>query len=231
MIAGDSGTAHLNCVKIHAIPSGPIQTIGYLLTEPALGEAVLVDAPGGILKKVEPLLKQDGCVLRELWLTHGHWDHTQESARVKREHGVRVVAHAADRDLIERPEQMEEFMGARLGLEPVVVDQWVKQGDRLKAVGAEFEVRHVPGHCPGNVLFYSDRDRIALVGDALFKAGVGRWDFPGGSFEVLAKSIVEQIYTLPDETVVYPGHGPATTVGEEKRGNPYVPMDDSARTA
>jgi glyoxylase-like metal-dependent hydrolase (beta-lactamase superfamily II) len=219
-------------VKIHVLPSGPIQTIGYLLTEPTLGEAVLVDAPGDILAKIKPLLAKDGCTLKELWLTHGHWDHTQESARVKRELGVRVLAHAADRNLIETPELMEDFMGAKLGLEPVVVDTWVKQGDRLKALGREFEVRHVPGHCPGNVLFYSAEandstgpaTRVALVGDALFKAGVGRWDFPGGSFDVLAKSIREQIYTLPDDTIVFPGHGPRTTVGEEKRTNPYVPL-------
>jgi hydroxyacylglutathione hydrolase len=213
-------------VEIHVLPSGPIQTIGYLLTEPKLGEAVLVDAPGDILAKIKPLLARAGCTLNELWLTHGHWDHMQESARVRRELGVKVLAHLADRDLIERPEQMENFMGARLGLEPVVVDRWIRQGDRLKAVGTEFEVRHVPGHCAGNVLFYSAVAKVALVGDALFKAGVGRWDFPGGSFDVLAKSIREQIYTLPDDTVIYPGHGPDTTVGEEKSDNPYVPLDD-----
>lgn len=214
------------------LPSGPIQTIGYLLTEAALGEAVLVDAPGDILEKIKPLLAREGCTLKELWLTHGHWDHTQESARVKRELGVRVLAHFADQAFIETPEVMEKFMGARLGLEPVKVDVWVKQGDRLKALGREFEVRHVPGHCPGNVLFYLAGEKgsagNALVGDALFKAGVGRWDFPGGSFDVLAKSIRAQIYTLPDDTIVFPGHGPRTTVGEEKETNPYVPLDASA---
>ena len=214
-------------MKIHVLPSGPIQTIGYLLTEPTLGEAVLVDAPGDILAKIEPLLAREKCTLKELWLSHGHWDHTQESAKVKRKLGIRVLAHEADRPLIETPGLMEGYMGARLKLEPVVVDQWVKQGDRVKALGREFEVRHVPGHCPGNVLFYSAEGKVALVGDALFKAGVGRWDFPGGSFDVLAKSIRDQIYTLPDDTTVLPGHGPRTTVGEEKASNPYVPMDSS----
>ncbi len=212
------------------LPSGPIQTIGYLLTEPKLGEAVLVDAPGDILAKIEPLLAREKCTLKELWLTHGHWDHTQESALVKRTLGIRVLAHEADRPLIETPEVMEGYMGARLGLEPVIVDTWVKQGDRIKSLGREFEVRHVPGHCPGNVLFYSAEAKVALVGDALFKAGVGRWDFPGGSFDVLAKSIREQIYTLPDDTTVLPGHGPRTTVGDEKATNPYVPMDSSTAT-
>jgi hydroxyacylglutathione hydrolase len=209
-------------VKIHVLPSGPIQTIGYLLTEPKLGEAVLVDAPGGILAKIRPLLAQEGCRLTELWLTHGHWDHMQEGALVRRETGARVRAHPADRGLIETPESMEGFMGQRLGLEAVPVDAWVEGGDRLPALGRIFEVRHVPGHCPGNVLFYQPEARVALVGDALFNSGVGRWDLPGGSFEELERSIRTQIYTLPDDTVVLPGHGERTTVEAEKETNPYV---------
>jgi hydroxyacylglutathione hydrolase len=209
-------------VKIHVLPSGPIRTIGYLLTEPKLGEALLIDAPGDILGKIQPLLAKEGCKLSELWLTHGHWDHTQESAKVKRELGVVVRAHAADRGLIETPHLMEDFMGARLGLEPVHVDAWLGPGERLRALGREFEVRHVPGHCPGNVLFYAAEAKAAFVGDALFNGGVGRWDLPGGDFDTLARSIREQIYTLPDETMVFPGHGPRTTVGDEKAGNPFV---------
>lgn len=209
-------------VKIHVLPSGPIQTIGYLLTEPARGEAVLVDAPGGILDKITPLLAKEGCTLKELWLTHGHWDHTQDAAKVVRATHARVRGHAADQALFETPALMEERMGRKLGLEPLHVDQWAGQGDKFTALGREFEVRHVPGHCPGNILFYQAEARAALVGDALFNAGVGRWDLPGGDFDLLARSIREQIYTLPDETVVLPGHGPRTTVGAEKSGNPYV---------
>jgi len=209
-------------VKIHVLPSGPIQTIGYLLTESALGEAVLVDAPGGIMDKVAPLLAKEGCTLKELWLTHGHWDHTQHAARVVCETSARVRGHEADRVLFETPEIMEERMGRELGLQPVKVDTWVAQGDRFTALGRTVEVRHVPGHCPGNVLFYQADTSAAFVGDALFKAGVGRWDFPGGDFETLARSIRAQIYTLPDATVVFPGHGPRTTVGAEKSGNPHV---------
>jgi glyoxylase-like metal-dependent hydrolase (beta-lactamase superfamily II) len=209
-------------VKIHVLPSGPIQTIGYLLTETQLGAAVLVDAPGGIMAKIKPLLEKEGCKLAELWLTHGHWDHMQAGAEVKRETGARVRAHHADQAWIETPEIMEGFMGQRLGLEGVKVDAWLQPSDRLKALGREFEVRHVPGHCPGNVLFYQREAKVALVGDALFNSGVGRWDLPGGSFEILERSIREQIYTLPDDTVVLPGHGERTTVGVEKETNPYV---------
>jgi glyoxylase-like metal-dependent hydrolase (beta-lactamase superfamily II) len=209
-------------VKIHVLPSGPIQTIGYLLTDSKVGEAVLVDAPEGIWLKIQPLLAKEGCVLKELWLTHGHWDHTQDSARVKRESGAVVRAHREDQPLIETPEVMEEFMGAKLGLEPVKIDAFLEPGQRIPALGREFEIRHVPGHCPGNVLFYGADAKVAFVGDALFNAGVGRWDLPGGDFDLLARSIREQIYTLPDDTIVFPGHGPRTTVGAEKSGNPYV---------
>ncbi|WP_069962526.1 MBL fold metallo-hydrolase [Lacunisphaera limnophila] len=209
-------------MKIHVLPSGPIQTIGYLLTEPALGAAVLVDAPGGIMAKIRPLLEKENCRLTELWLTHGHWDHMQDGAAVKRETGCLVRAHRADQPLIETPEIMEGFMGQRLGLEGVKVDAWVEAGERIEALGRAFEVRHVPGHCPGNVLFYQAEAKVALVGDALFNSGVGRWDLPGGSFEILEQSIRGQIYTLPDETVVLPGHGERTTVGAEKETNPYV---------
>ncbi len=209
-------------MKIHVLPSGPIQTIGYLLTESKTGTAILIDAPGGILDKIRPLLEQEVCRLAELWLTHGHWDHMQEGDAVKRATGALVRAHEADRALIETPEIMEKFMGAKLGLQGVPVDAWVGQGDRLEALGRVFEVRHVPGHCAGNVLFYCAEAGAAFVGDALFHRGVGRWDLPGGSLAQLSHSIRSQIYTLPPATIVFPGHGSRTTVGEEMAGNPYV---------
>jgi glyoxylase-like metal-dependent hydrolase (beta-lactamase superfamily II) len=148
-----------------------------------------------------------------------------------------IRAHRADQALIETPELMEKFMGARLGLEPAKIDVFFTPGETLTAVGREFEVRHVPGHCAGNVLFYAAplngstgaTTSTAFVGDALFKAGVGRWDLQGGGFAVLAQSIRSQIYTLPDDTIVFPGHGPRTTVGEEKATNPYVPLIAAAR--
>ncbi|HXA80289.1 MAG TPA: MBL fold metallo-hydrolase [Opitutaceae bacterium] len=209
-------------MHIHILPAGPIQTNAYLLTEPARGEAVLIDAPGGVWAEVEPILRKEKCRLVELWLTHGHWDHMQGGAEVVRATGARVRAHAADRPLIETPEVMKRFMMPGQELEPVKVDAWLQPGETLTALGLTFEVRHVPGHCPGNVLFYVQSDRVAFVGDALFAGSVGRTDLPGGDFATLENSIRSQIYTLPDETKVFPGHGPDTTVGEEKRDNPFV---------
>lgn len=209
-------------MKLHVLPAGPIQTNAYLLTAPERGEAVLIDAPGGVWPGVRDILTKERCTLRELWLTHGHWDHTQGGAEVARETGAKVRAHADDRAMIETPEIMERFMGGELKLEAMRVDQWVKQGEQFDALGATVEVRHVPGHCPGNVLFYFANAAAAFVGDALFNGSIGRTDLPGGDFEVLARSIREQIYTLPGETAVFPGHGPKTTVSEERAHNPYV---------
>lgn len=209
-------------MNLYVLPAGPIQTNAYLLTAPELGEAVLIDAPGGIWTQIQPLLAKDKCELVELWLTHGHWDHTQGAAEVVSETGAKVRAHSDDQVLIETPEVMKAFMDRRIVLEPVKVDAWVEQGEELDVLGGTFEVRHVPGHCPGNVLFYNAVMQSAFVGDALFRSSIGRTDLPGGDFDQLEQAIREQIYSLPDETKVYPGHGPATTVGVERSTNPYV---------
>ncbi|HXA14674.1 MAG TPA: MBL fold metallo-hydrolase [Opitutaceae bacterium] len=209
-------------MTIHVLPAGPIETNAYLLTEPSRGEAVLIDAPGEVWADVESILRKEKCRLVELWLTHGHWDHMQGGAEVVRATGARVRAHQADRAMIETPEIMKRFLMPGQELEPVKVDAWLRPGETIAALGTTAEVRHVPGHCPGNVLFYFSAAGFAFVGDALFAGSVGRTDLPGGDFATLENSIRSQIYTLPDATKVFPGHGPDTTVGEEKRSNPYV---------
>jgi hydroxyacylglutathione hydrolase len=208
-------------MHVHVIPSGPIETNAYLLTETSQGEAVLIDAPGGIWAQVEPILARDQLTLRELWLTHGHWDHTQGGAEVVRRTGARVRAHCDDRMLIETPEVMNVFLRG-LTLEPIGVDQWVGDGETWSLWGRTVEVRHVPGHCPGNILFYIADAAWAAVGDAIFAGSVGRTDLPGGSMAVLERSIRDKIYTLPAATRLHPGHGPATTVATERATNPYV---------
>ena len=209
-------------MNIHVLPTGPIQTNAYLLTAADRGEAVLIDAPDGILEEIEPILKRENCTLGELWVTHGHWDHTQGGAEVVAATHARVRAHADDRVLIENPEVMGMFLIPGVRLSPMKIDEFVTQGQSWSALGEQVEVRHVPGHCPGNVAFYFAASKAVFVGDALFQGSIGRTDLPGGSLRVLERSIREQLYTLPDETIVYPGHGPDTTVGVERDTNPYV---------
>ncbi|MCX6937947.1 MAG: MBL fold metallo-hydrolase [Verrucomicrobia bacterium] len=201
---------------LHVLPAGPIETNAYLLTDTARGEAVLIDAPGEVWRDVKPILEREACVLKELWLTHGHWDHMQGVAEVVAATGAQVSAHADDKILLETP------LPGTIRLAPVKVARWVKQGDRVTALGLEWEIRHVPGHCPGSVLFWCAAQGLAFSGDAIFRRSVGRTDFPNCGFPQLEKSIRTQIYTLPAETILYPGHGGPTTVAEERAENPHV---------
>lgn len=209
-------------MNVHVLPSGPIETNAYLLTSPGTGEAILIDAPEGVWADAQGILGSEGCTLSGLWLTHAHWDHIQGVGEVVRATGAPVLAHPGDRLLLENPEIMRALMAPGAALEAVKVDRWLEDGGTLEALGEKAGVRHVPGHCPGSVLFHFPRSAAAFVGDALFKGGVGRTDIPGGDAAQLATSLRTRIYTLPDATVVFPGHGDPTTVGEEKAGNPYV---------
>jgi len=221
-IAGSMLAHFAWAVNIHVLPAGPIRTNAYLLTEPKIGKAVLIDAPGGVWEEAGAILRAENCSLAEIWLTHGHWDHTQGVAEVVAATKCLVRAHPADRRLIETPELMSPFALPGVRLDPVRVDHWLQAGEKLLPFDSEVEVRHVPGHCPGNVLFYFKDAASAFVGDALFKGSVGRTDLPGGDFATLEQSVRSQIYTLPAATVVYSGHGPETTVGQERETNPYI---------
>ena len=107
-------------------------------------------------------------------------------------------------------------------MKPAEINNDLVHGQRLKILGQSTEIRHVPGHCPGNVLFFFPDQKTAIVGDAIFAGSIGRTDLPGGDFHTLEKAIREEIYTLPDDTILLPGHGPMTTVAQEKSSNPYV---------
>jgi glyoxylase-like metal-dependent hydrolase (beta-lactamase superfamily II) len=208
-------------VQIQTFPLPPLDTNAYLLFAPGRDDAVLVDAPPGALTAILPTLAQSHRRLTALLLTHGHWDHMADAAAC-RAAGAAVYAHVDDRDWIENPMQQAEFMLPGLDIEPARVDHFIKAGEMLKVAGLCFEVRHVPGHAPGNVLFYSAEANAAFVGDAIFAGAVGRPDLPGGDWPQLENSIRTQIYTLPGGTVLYPGHGPTTTVARECATNMFV---------
>lgn len=209
-------------VELKAIPAGALQTNAFLLIDSELGEAVLIDAPEDVWETLARHLDESGCELKALLLTHGHYDHIGDAAKISRM-GVPLYGHKADALFFKNPESMRAYVyPPDMELEGFEIDKWVQDGDTLSFLGMDCEVRHVPGHCPGNVLFYFADIKAALVGDSLFAGSIGRTDLPGGSFEILEKSIRERIYTLPAETAVLPGHGPNTTVGEEMATNPYV---------
>lgn len=214
-------------MKIEAASLGPFETNAYLLSSDDGKECIVVDAPQGAAAKLLPLIKARGLKLTHLLLTHGHWDHMCE-AHAFAAAGAEVLAHRADRELIENIEAYKDRYLAMLpelsdaDFQFVKVTTWLEDGSTFIAAGKSFESRHVPGHCPGSLLFYCVSDQVAFCGDAIFRGSVGRTDLPNGNWNELLTSIRTRIYTLPNETVLHPGHGGRTTVGHEKQNNPYA---------
>lgn len=191
----------------------------YLVADREEGVAVLVD-PGEEAELFLARLETEGFALQAVWLTHAHLDHVAGVGRVVEATGVPVWLHPADRMLYDRaPDQAAALLGLTIAAPPPP-DHALAAGDRMAVGSAEFTVRHVPGHSPGHVAFVGHG--CALAGDVLFAGSVGRVDLPGGDGPTLLESIRSELLTLPDETVVYPGHGPATTVGAERRANPFL---------
>jgi glyoxylase-like metal-dependent hydrolase (beta-lactamase superfamily II) len=214
-------------MKIEVWSLGPFETNAYLLTSEDDKSCLLVDAPKDAAKKILPIIQSRGLTLTHVLITHGHWDHMCD-AHAFAKAGVQVLAHRDDQQLIENIEAYRERYTAMMpfltaeDFRSTHVTQWLKHGDTFSALGRTFEARHVPGHCPGSLLFYSATDQLAFSGDAIFAGSVGRTDLPNGNWHQLLESIRTQIYTLPDVTTLLPGHGGSTTVGREKQSNPYA---------
>jgi len=193
----------------------------YLFLDEDTGKAIVFDAPERAFEVVEHIRKETPFDVEALFLTHGHWDHMMDAWRFS-EAGVPVFGHKDDQAFFEDAEVQKPFLFGDLDLRSVKIDHWLVPGQPLTMLGKSAEVRHVPGHCAGNVLFYIADLELAVVGDSIFAGSVGRTDLPGGSRAVLENSIRTQIFTLPDHTQLLSGHGPVTTVGREKTSNPYV---------
>ncbi|MBN2081157.1 MBL fold metallo-hydrolase [bacterium] len=203
---------------------GPLQNNVYLLVDDTSNECAVID-PGIDCQVVIEAIRNKSLTTRYILLTHGHFDHVFSLADFKRELGAQVVMHPADEPLIERLSEVSAnwgFPGASPAPPP---DIELAHGQRLDLGETTIEVRHTPGHSPGQVAFITGGN--AFVGDTLFWRGIGRYDLPGSDFAALVRSITEQLYTLPGATIVWPGHGQETTVDEERRLNPYV--GDGAR--
>lgn len=190
----------------------------YILVDRDARDAVIVD-PGEEADLFLRRIATERVTLKAVWLTHSHADHILGVAHVVETTGVPLYLHPDDRPLYDALPQQSAWLGLTPNVPPPP-DQVLAHGIRLSLGGLTFEVRHVPGHSPGHVAFVGHG--VAVVGDALFAGSIGRTDLPGGDAETLLTSIREQLLTLPDDTIVYPGHGPATTIGAERRGNPFL---------
>ncbi|MCC2637150.1 MAG: Zn-dependent hydrolase, glyoxylase [Moraxellaceae bacterium] len=184
-------------------------------------EAAVVD-PGGDLDRIRAAVTAAGVTLKQILLTHAHIDHAGGVAELAAaEHLPIVGPHPGDQFWIDGLGQQARHFGFRPS-QPFTPDRWLGQGDKIQVGKLALEVRHCPGHTPGHVVFFVPAEKLAIVGDVLFAGSIGRTDFPGGNFETLVASIREQLFTLGDEVKFIPGHGPMSTIGEERRSNPFV---------
>jgi len=209
-------------VDVQTLTVGAFQENCYLVVDRRSGRAVIVD-PGGEGERLVEAVAKSGATLEAVWITHAHVDHVGAVASIKQRWDVPVYLHPLDRRLYEAAGRQAQVYGLQFE-EPPPPDREFTDGQRLKIGDVELSVMHAPGHSPGHVVIHGDG--IALVGDCLFAGSIGRTDLPFSDPPQLAATL-EKISALPPETVVYPGHGMDTTIGEERRSNPF--LNGSAR--
>lgn len=195
----------------------------YVLSDKT-GQCVIVDAGCNsdseytqlfnyiLSEKLKPLL---------LLQTHGHVDHVLGAVRVLKEYGIPIRAHKQELDLVAQAQAHGAVFGLKLEAVPVI-SEFLEEGVSVVFGTSELQIFHVPGHSRGSVALYSASDKLVITGDVLFKGSIGRTDLPGGDYDTLMNSIFTKLLNLPDDTMVFPGHGPSSTIGIEKRSNPFL---------
>ena len=187
----------------------------------ATKKAAVID-PGGDVPKIQAAIKQTKVAVEKIWLTHGHIDHVGGAADLRDALKVQIEGpHIADKFLLDSV----VTSGARFGMTGVrdfAPDRWLNEGDRVSVGELTFDILHCPGHSPGSVVFFSNEMRFAHVGDVLFNGSVGRSDIPGGDHATLIKSIKNKLLPLGDDVGFISGHGPGSSIGQERMTNPFL---------
>lgn len=199
---------------------GPFQENCYVVGDEESGEGALVD-PGDEAARIALTVEQTGVEIGQIILTHAHIDHIGAVAQLAEEYACPVLIHAEAEPMLEQAPTQAMMMGLKFGKVPSA-DRYIEDEEIVEVGSLRLKSLYTPGHAPGHLAFYIEEEGLVLSGDALFAGSVGRVDLPGGSMEVLMNSITERLLTLPDETRVHPGHGPETTIGNEKAYNPFL---------
>lgn len=203
---------------LNTLTLGAMDTNCYLISDEATGNTMVVDVPDNADKIIE-FAKDNNLIITHIALTHGHFDHILALSELKSKTGAALSIFEGTDDFIHKSHlNLGEHMGIKC--EVAEADKILCDGDTIDFFGNEIKVIHTPGHTADSICLYFDN--ILISGDTLFRRSVGRWDFPTGDMNKEINSIKEKLMCLPDDTEVYPGHGPMTTIGEERRGNPYI---------
>lgn len=207
-------------MQVQVVQVGPLQTNCYLVVCPKTKEGAVID-PGWSGELLYEMIVDQGITLRQILLTHGHFDHVAGAAALKRSSSAPVAGHADIGPWLTQAEEHARFWG--FDIEPVPpIDVQLTEGQSVDVGEFSLKVLYTPGHAPGHISFYTPEARAVFDGDVLFSGGIGRTDLPGGNMALLMESIHQKLLTLPEDTTVYSGHGPATTIGQERQWNPYL---------
>ncbi len=206
---------------IHEIfPVGPLQCNCSVIGDESTHEAIVID-PGADISRVLDTVQRHGLQVTQILITHGHIDHVGGAMKLKQATGAPILMNKNDAPQL----QMLDMQAAWLGMTPpgkVMIDESLDDGSTIRTGALEAKILHTPGHTEGSTCIYFPAQKKLIAGDTLFAGSIGRTDLPGGDFEKIVCSLHDRLMTLPEDVVVIPGHGPATTIGEENETNPFL---------
>ena len=205
---------------IELFEAGPVSTNGYVVADRQGGQSVIIDSPQGTAAAMVEQARQWNAPVAFLINTHAHWDHYWDNAQILKLTQARFGIHADSAPLLRVPQA--RMFGIQEEIAPSEPDFFLEEGKPLVVGDLRFEILDCPGHCPGSVALYERREHVVFVGDVLFAGSIGRTDFPGCDHETLMRSIRQKLLPLEDDVRVFSGHGPETTIGEERRTNPFL---------
>ena len=206
---------------IHEIfPVGPLQCNCSIIGDEASREAMVID-PGDDIEDVLALIAKHNLKVKQIVITHAHIDHVGGAMKLRASTGAPILLNQNDYALLKMLDTQAAWVGMK-SPGKVEIDHSVEQADTVRAGAITADVLHTPGHTEGSVCLYFPAEKTLIAGDTLFAGSIGRTDLPGGSFEKIIQSLHGTVLALPDETVVVPGHGPLTTIGEERESNPFL---------
>ena len=206
---------------IHEIfPVGPLDCNCSVVGDERTHEAMVID-PGDNIERVIAVLQQHNLTLKQIVITHAHIDHIGGAAKLKRLTGAPVLLNSNDQMLLKMLDVQASWLGMRPP-ENTSVDASLTTGDKVTAGSLVGNVLHTPGHTEGSICLYFEAEKTLIAGDTLFAGSIGRTDLPGGSYKKIMESLLGLVLSLPDETIVVPGHGPLTSIGQERQSNPFL---------